>query len=76
MPRRANRFDGAGELGQEPVAGMFDDAAPVFRNGWLDNIRQKRGQACMRALFVVMHQPRITGYVCGHYCRQPPSDPL
>ena len=52
---RSDRFDRARELGQEPVARVLDDAAPVFRNGWLDSVRQKGGQARMRAIFVIVH---------------------
>src|SRR5882724_4758503 len=71
----SNRFDGARELGQKPIARVFDNTASVFRNGRLDSIRQEGSQTCVRSLFVVVHEPRIAGHVGGHYRRQPASDP-
>jgi hypothetical protein len=35
MQGRANRIDGAGELGQKSVTGVLDYAAAIFCNGWL-----------------------------------------
>ena len=35
----SNRFDRAGKLSQEPVAGVLDDAAAVFGNCWGDSVR-------------------------------------
>jgi hypothetical protein len=57
MDGSPNRLDRARELGQKPVARLLDDAAAVFRNGWLDNFCQKGRQARMRTFFVVMHEP-------------------
>ena len=75
MDGSSNRLDRARKLRQEPVAGVLDNAAAVFRNGWLDNVRQEGSQTRMRSLFVRVHEPRIAGHVGGHYRRQPASDP-
>ena len=53
----ANRFDRAWKLGQEPVAGSFDNAAAVFGYCRGHSIRQERCHFGMRSLFVIVHQP-------------------
>ena len=71
----SDRFDRAWKLCQEPIAGIFHDAAAVFRNRRLDTARKERGQFGMRSLFVAMHKSRIASHVGGQYRRQPALDP-
>ena len=71
----SDRFDRAWKLCQEPIAGVFHDAAAVFRDCGLDSVRQERCQFGMRRLFVVMHKSRIASHVGGQYRRQPALDP-
>ena len=65
----SDRFDRAGKLRQEPVAGVLHDAAAVLRNRGLDTSREERRQFGMRSLFVIVHEPRIAGHVGGQYRR-------
>ena len=76
MRRGSNRFDGAREFGQKPVARGLYDTPPVLGDRRLGGPGQERGKACMGGLLVVMHEPGITGHVGGHYRRQPASDPV
>nr|WP_324403908.1 hypothetical protein [Bradyrhizobium sp.] len=60
-----DRFDRAGKLRQEAVAGVLDNAAAVLRNRGLDTSGEERGQFGVRSLFVIVHEPGIAGYVGG-----------
>src|SRR6267142_1018010 len=75
MRSSSNRLDRARKLSQEPVASVVDNAASVLRDCRLDNVRQERGQTCMRSLLVVVHKPRIASHIGGQYRRQPAPDP-
>ncbi len=76
-PRRsADRFDGTGKLGQEPVAGILDDMTAVLDDRRLDSVHQKRGQFGVGRLFVMVHEPGIPGHVGGQYRRQPAPNTL
>jgi hypothetical protein len=51
----SDRFNRTWKFCQEPVAGVFHDAAAVFRNRGLYSVRQKHGQPRVRCLLVIVH---------------------
>jgi hypothetical protein len=71
----ADRFDRAWKLRQEPVASVLHDMAAVFGDCGRNTVREQRCQFGVRSLFVVVHEPRITGHVGRQYRRQSALDP-
>jgi hypothetical protein len=65
LASRLDGFDGAGELGQNIVAGRVDDAALVARDDTRDGAAVF-AQGRHRGGFVVAHEARITGHVGAH----------
>jgi hypothetical protein len=63
LDRTARRIDDAGKLDQEAVAGGFDDAATMLGDFGIAEFPANLPQRRERALFVLAHQPRITGDV-------------
>jgi hypothetical protein len=63
---RSNCLDRARKLGQETIAGVFDDAATVLCHRRSDNIREKCRKTRVCGFFVVVHEPRIACDVGGH----------
>ena len=67
-----HRIDRAGELGEEAVPGILDDAAAVLDDHRQHGVYQQRSHARMGRFLVRMHQPRIAGDI-GHQDRGKPS---
>ncbi len=61
--RPAHRFDRAGELDQETVAGGLDDAAAMPGDAGIDQIAPARFEPSERPFLVRAHQARIAGDV-------------
>ncbi len=59
------RLYGARKLRQEPVAGILHDAAAVFSDCRVGNLRQKISQSCVCGFFVMVHEPRIASHIGG-----------
>ena len=59
----AHRFDGAGEIDQQAVAGALDDAAAVGGDVRFDELAEMRLEATQRAFLVVAHQPAVADHV-------------
>jgi hypothetical protein len=55
----------AGELRQEPVASVFDQAAPVLGDLRKHQLGEVRLQPLVRALLVRTHQARVTRHIGG-----------
>jgi hypothetical protein len=66
----------AWKVGQEPISGALDDAAPVPGNRRQDRVRHQCGQTCVRRFFVIVHETRIAGEIRHQYRGQPPFDAL
>ena len=75
LDRTAHRVDDAGELGEEAVAGSFDDATPMLGDFGIAEFTANRTQRSERALFVLAHQPRIAGDIDRQNGCQPSLDP-
>jgi hypothetical protein len=71
----AHRVDDTGELNQEAVAGGLDDATPMLGDFGIAEFTANRTERRQRALFVLAHQPRITGDINRQNGRQSPLDP-
>ena len=65
LDRAAHRIDDAGELDQEAVAGVLDDAAAVLGDLRIDQLAQVRLEALVRALLIRPHQPRVARHIGG-----------
>jgi hypothetical protein len=70
-----NRFDSAGEHRQKSIAGILDDPTTMFGDRGRYTVREERCQFGVRSLFIMVHQPRIAGYVSRQYRRQPAFNP-
>jgi hypothetical protein len=68
--RAANRFDRAGELGEDRVAGGIEDAPMVLLEQRVED-RAMAAQRLHRRLLVLAHQPAITGDVGGENRGEP-----
>ena len=63
----AHRLDGAGELGEQAVAGRLDDPAAMRGDGRIDELTSVRIQVAKRAFLVFAHQSAVAGNVgCEH----------
>jgi len=74
MAGALDRVQDRRELGQEPVARQFDDAAGVFGDGGIDDLGAGGPPGGDGAVGVLFHQPRIARHVRGKHSREPPSD--
>src|SRR6516164_7679574 len=71
----SNRLDRARKLRQEPVPGVFYNAATVIGNCRGNSVRKERSQFGMCSLLIIVHEPRIASHVGCQYRRQPALDP-
>jgi hypothetical protein len=55
--RSPNRLDRAWKLRQETIAGVVNNAAPVFSDCRVDSLRQQRAQFGVGGFFVMVHEP-------------------
>ena len=60
--------DDAGEFQQHAVAGGLDDAAVMLGDLRIEELAAQRFEACVRALLVGAHQPRIPRHIGGENC--------
>jgi hypothetical protein len=61
----AHRVNDAPEFREQAVAGILDDAAPVLRDLWIDQLTEMRLQALVRAFLIRPHQARIARHIGG-----------
>ena len=57
----------AGELGEEAVAGVLYDPAPVPRNRRINQLAEVGLELFVRTLLIRAHQTRVPGHVGGEY---------
>ena len=74
LDRALHRVGDALELGQHPVAGGLDDAAPVLGDRRVDQLEPVGLQARERARLVGLHQPAVADHVGRQNRRQPALD--
>jgi hypothetical protein len=74
--RAAHCIDDARKLGQQPVAGSFDDATAMLGDLGVRHFAAQRRQGSVRALLVLAHQPRIAHDIGRQDRRQPTLDAL
>jgi hypothetical protein len=53
------RIDDAPELDDAAVAGAFDDAAVMHRDGWVDQVAAKGPKASEDSIFIRTRKPRV-----------------
>jgi hypothetical protein len=68
LHRAAHRVHHAGEFGQEAVAGVFDDPAPVLGDLRLNQLSEMRPELSVRPLFIRPHKARIARDIGGENC--------
>ena len=61
-------FYDAGEFHQHAVAGVFDDAAVVLADFWIDQFAAVRLATFMRPLLIRTHHARIADHIGGKDC--------
>jgi hypothetical protein len=61
----AHRFDRAGKLDQQSIAGGFDDATAVPGNARIDQLSPARLEAVERSFLIRAHEARITSNICS-----------
>jgi hypothetical protein len=67
--RTPQGIDDTGELDQQAITGRFDDAATVFSDLRVDNVRPDRPYSVEGSLLIRPHKPGITGHISGEDCR-------
>jgi len=63
----AQRIDGAAELGQEPIAGRFDEPSIMIRDRRVDYFGADGPKPFKRALLVRPNKARVARHICGEY---------
>jgi hypothetical protein len=71
-----NRIDDAAELDQEPVAHGFDQAAPVFTDGRVNDLVELIVETGARSRLIVSHESAVADHIGSQDCCQPPLDAL
>ncbi len=61
----AHRVHHAGKFRQQPVAGIFNGAAPMLLDLRIDELPEMRLEARVRSLLVRAHQARVAGDIGG-----------
>ena len=74
--RAARRVDCAGEFDQHAVAGGFDDAPAMRRDGRIDEIPSGSLQPGQGSFLIDAHKAAVAGDIRRQYRRQPSFHPL
>jgi hypothetical protein len=71
IDRAAHGIDHAVERQEQPVAGGFNDAAPVFLDLGIGQLMSDRFQALQCAFLIGTHEPTISRYISGENRNKP-----